>query len=149
MAQVNNDYTLKMDANIAAFLKDQSVVTIATSVQDTPYCASCYYAYIPGDELLVFKSDSDTKHIEDALKNNIVAGTVLPDKLITAKIKGIQFTGILKSADGPEGEKAKKGYLSKFPVAGLFRGSIWVIELSKVKFTDNTLVFGKKILWER
>ena len=37
----------------------------------------------------------------------------------------------------------------KFPLAGIFRGDIWVIELSHIKFTDNTLVFGKKMLWER
>ena len=149
MAQDNNDLTLKMDERIATFLKEQSVVNFATSVKDIPYCASCYYAYVPGEELLVFKSDTDTKHIEDALKNNNVAGTVLPDKIITAKIKGIQFSDIFKAANGEYADKAKKAYLSKFPVAGLFRGSIWVIELSRVKFTDNTLVFGKKILWER
>lgn len=149
MAQENQDLTLKMDERIASFLKEQTVVNFATSVNNQPYCASCYYAYIPGEEILAFKSDTDTKHIEDALKNNQVAGTVLPDKLITAKIKGIQFTGLFKKAEGPQGDKAKKGYLSKFPVSGIFRGTIWMIELSKVKFTDNTLVFGKKVLWER
>jgi hypothetical protein len=149
MTQENNDFTLKMDEQIATFLKEQSVVNFATSVNDIPYCASCYYAYVPGAELLVFKSDTDTKHIEDALKNNNVAGTVVPDKIAISKIKGIQFSGLFKAAEGSLGEKAKKAYLSKFPVAGLFRGTIWVIELSRVKFTDNTLVFGKKILWER
>ncbi|MFT3844127.1 MAG: pyridoxamine 5'-phosphate oxidase family protein [Lacibacter sp.] len=149
MAEANNDYTLKMDDHIVAFLQEQSVINFATSINNQPYCASCYYAYVPGNELLVFKSDSDTKHIEDALKNNKVAGTIVPDKLIKAKIQGIQFTGVFKAADGAVGDVAKKAYLSKFPVAGLFRGNIWVVELSKVKFTDNTLVFGKKILWER
>jgi uncharacterized protein YhbP (UPF0306 family) len=149
MAEANNEYSVKMDERIVAFLQEQSVINFATSVNNQPYCASCYYAYIPGDELLVFKSDTDTKHIEDALKNNKVAGTIVPDKLIKAKIQGIQFTGIFKAGEGGFGDMAKKAYLSKFPVAGLFRGTIWVIELSKVKFTDNTLVFGKKILWER
>lgn len=149
MAEANNDYTLKMDDHIVAFLQEQSVINFATSINNQPYCASCYYAYVPGNELLVFKSDSDTKHIEDALKNNKVAGTIVPDKLIKAKIQGIQFTGVFKAADGAVGDVAKKAYLSKFPVAGLFRGNIWIVELSKVKFTDNTLVFGKKILWER
>ncbi len=149
MPETNNEYSLKMDERIVAFLEEQSVINFATSVNNQPYCASCYYTYVPGNELLVFKSDVDTKHIEDALKNNNVAGTVVPDKLIKAKIQGIQFTGIFKAGEGAVGEMAKKAYLSKFPVAGLFRGNIWIIELSKVKFTDNTLVFGKKILWER
>lgn len=149
MAQTDNDSVLKMDERIEAFLKEQTVVNIATSVNNQPYCASCYYAFIPKENLLVFKSDPDTKHIEDALANNLVAGTILPEKIIQSKIKGIQFSGVFKPTNGAAGDKAKKGYLSKFPVAGLFRGDIWMIELTKVKFTDNTLVFGKKILWER
>lgn len=145
----NDSSTLKLDDKIAEFFKENSVVTIATSVNNHPYCASCYYAFVPDDNLLAFKSDTDTKHIEDALQNAHVAGTVLPDKIIKAKPKGVQFTGTFMKADGNTGKKAKEAYLKKYPVAGIFRGDIWVIELSKIKFTDNTLVFGKKILWER
>jgi uncharacterized protein len=139
----------KLDEKIETFLREQSVVTIATSVNNQPYCASCYFAFVEGDNLLAFKSDTDTRHIEEAMKNELVAGTVLPDKIVTAKPKGVQFTGIFKKADDEQGEHAKKAYLKKYPVAGLFRGSIWYIELNRIKFTDNTLVFGKKVLWER
>nr|WP_294905435.1 pyridoxamine 5'-phosphate oxidase family protein [uncultured Lacibacter sp.] len=141
--------TPAMPEQIAAFFDDSSIVTIATSVQDQPYCASCYFAYVPDGHLLAFKSDTDTRHIEEALQNNLVAGTILPDKITKSKPKGLQFTGVFSKAEGTAGDKAKKAYLKKYPVAGLFRGDIWVIELSKIKFTDNTLVFGKKTLWER
>jgi uncharacterized protein YhbP (UPF0306 family) len=149
MATNNSSTSPLMNESIAAFLQEQSVVSIATTVNDEPYCASCYYAFEPTENLLVFKSDSDTKHIEDALRNNRVAGTVLPDKITKAKVKGVQFNGLFMKAEGPVGKKAKETYLRKFPVASIFRGDIWVIELSRVKFTDNTLVFGKKLLWER
>jgi uncharacterized protein YhbP (UPF0306 family) len=141
--------TPAMPEQIEEFLNDSSVVTIATSINDQPYCASCYFAYVPEDHLLVFKSDIDTKHVEDALQNNQVAGTILPDKIIKAKPKGVQFSGVFHKAADHLGDKAKKAYLKKFPLAGIFRGDIWVIELSHIKFTDNTLVFGKKTLWER
>jgi len=149
MATNNSSVSPVMNESIAAFLQEQSVVSIATTVNDEPYCASCYYAFEPTENLLVFKSDSDTKHIEDALRNNHVAGTVLPDKITKAKVKGVQFNGLFMKAEGLVGKKAKETYLRKFPVASIFRGDIWVIELSRVKFTDNTLVFGKKLLWER
>lgn len=149
MATNNSSVSPVMNEYIAAFLQEQSVVSIATTVNDEPYCASCYYAFEPTENLLVFKSDSDTKHIEDALRNNHVAGTVLPDKITKAKVKGVQFNGLFMKAEGAVGKKAKETYLRKFPVASIFRGDIWVIELSRVKFTDNTLVFGKKLLWER
>jgi uncharacterized protein YhbP (UPF0306 family) len=138
-----------MPEQIASFLEEQSVVTIATSIDNQPYCASCYLAFEPGYNLLEFKSDSDTRHIEEALQNNLVGDTVLPDKITQAKPKGVQFTGVFSKAEDSVGDKAKKAYLRKYPVAGIFRGDIWVIELSKIKFTDNTLVFGKKTLWER
>ena len=149
MASNDTSASPVMNEHIAAFLKEQSVISIATSVNEEPYCASCYYAFEPTENLLVFKSDADTRHIEDALKNNRVAGTILPDKITKAKVKGVQFNGNFMKADGRIGSKAKETYLKKFPVAGLFRGDIWVIEITRVKFTDNTLVFGKKLLWER
>ena len=141
--------TPDMPEQIVAFLNDASVVTIATSIDNHPYCAACYFSYVPEAQLLAFKSDSDTKHIEDALHNNLVAGSILPDKIVKAMPKGVQFTGVFYKAEGDMGEKAKRAYLKKFPMAGIFRGDIWVIALEKIKFTDNTLVFGKKTLWER
>ena len=149
MASNDTSASPVMNEHIAAFLKEQSVISIATSANDEPYCASCYYAFEPTENLLVFKSDADTRHIEDALKNNRVAGTILPDKITKAKVKGVQFSGNFLKAEGSIGSKAKETYLRKFPVAGIFRGEIWVIEITRVKFTDNTLVFGKKLLWER
>lgn len=141
--------TIQPDEKIIDFLLSNSVVSIATSVRNQPYSASCYYAYVEGEAFLAFKSDSDTRHIEEALQNNKVAGTILPDKIVKAKPQGIQFTGTFMKAEGETGKKAKEAYLRKYPVAGIFRGDIWMIELEHIKFTDNTLVFGKKLLWER
>jgi uncharacterized protein YhbP (UPF0306 family) len=28
-------------------------------------------------------------------------------------------------------------------------GEIWTIKINRIKYTDNTLGFGKKIIWER
>jgi len=145
----NTTDNLQPDSKIIEFLKENAVVSIATSIKNQPHCASCYYAFVEGDNYIAFKSDSDTRHIEEALQNSKVAGTILPDKIVKSKPKGIQFTGTFMKADGAVGKKAKEAYLRKYPVAGIFRGEIWMIELNHIKFTDNTLVFGKKILWER
>ena len=141
--------TPPMDAGIEKFLSEQTVLSLATCVNDRPYCASCYYAFVPQRNLLVFKSEVDTQHIEDALANNRVAGTILPDKIDKTKIRGIQFSGIFRKPEGSELEIAQKTYLKRYPVATLFRGNIWVIELTRIKFTDNALLKGRKILWER
>ncbi len=145
----NNTHTLQPDERIIAFLKENSVVSISTSIKNQPHSASCYYAFVEGDNYIAFKSDSDTRHIEEAIKNNKVSGTILPDKIVKAKPKGIQFTGTFMRAEGAVGKNAKEAYLKKYPLAGIFRGDIWMIALDHIKFTDNTLVFGKKLLWER
>lgn len=149
MPFTTNDDSVKMDESIQKFLQSETVLSLATSVNNRPYCASCYYAFVPGDNLLVFKSDPDTQHIEDALENNQVAGTILPDKLDKTKIRGVQFSGLFKKPDSSVKSKAEKAYLLKYPASMLFRGTIWVIELNRIKFTDNALLKGKKILWER
>lgn len=141
--------TIVPDEKIIEFLKENSVINIATSINNQPHCASCYYAFVEGDNYIAFKSDADSRHIDEAMQNNKVAGTILPDKIVKAKPKGIQFTGTFLKADSGIGKKAKEAYLRKYPLAGIFRGDIWMIELEHIKFTDNTLVFGKKILWER
>jgi uncharacterized protein len=145
----NDTNTLQLDKKIMEFLKENSVVSIATSIKNQPYSASCYFAFVEGENYIAFKSDSDSRHIEEAMKNAKIAGTILPDKIVKAKPKGIQFTGTFMKAEGAIGKMAKEAYLRKYPVASIFRGDIWMIEVDHIKFTDNTLVFGKKILWER
>lgn len=138
-----------IDERIVKFIEAASVLNFATSVKDAPYCASVYYAYEPSHQWFIFKSDPDTKHIEQALHNHSVAGTVLPDKIDKLVVKGLQFSGTFMQPDAGTLDLAKSVYLKKFPIASIFRGSIWIVEIHKIKFTDNTPIIGKKILWER
>ncbi|PRY53980.1 hypothetical protein B0I27_103453 [Arcticibacter pallidicorallinus] len=137
------------DQLIASFFKAQTVFTLATSAHDQPYCSTCFYAYSEEYNMLVFKSSEHTDHIQQALLNNLVGGSVLPDKLQVGKIKGIQFKGKLVEPESQCLSDLKKTYYAKYPFALAMGGEIWIIELSWIKFTDNTLGFGKKIKWER
>lgn len=136
------------DQLITSFFKAQTVLTLATSSQEQPYCATCFYAYNEEYNMLVFKSSEHTAHIQQSLANNLVGGSVLPDKLQTGKIKGIQFKGRLVEPDSQCLSDLKKTYYAKYPFALAMSGEIWTIALNWIKFTDNTLGFGKKIKWE-
>ena len=46
-------------------------------------------------------------------------------------------------------KKCRKKYLKRFPYAVLMKTQLWIVELTFVKFTDNRLGFGKKIIWEK
>lgn len=138
-----------MDERIESFIKKQTVVSIAViSDKETPYCASCFYAYDDENKIIIFKSDTTTNHIHYALENNKIAGTILPDSLNKAAIKGIQFEGELYQHE-KLGERASIIYHKKYPFAKIMYGEVWMVAINSVKFTDNTLMFGKKLLWDR
>ena len=138
-----------MDKKIQSFIESQKNITFCTSVNNKPYCASCFYAFMVEGNFIVFKSDEKSIHISNALINDKVAGTIIPDLDKTGTIKGIQFTGNFIVPTGDLLELAKKKYYSKFPFAKIVGGDIWAIELVSIKMTDNTLGFGKKLTWEK
>ena len=138
-----------MGKKITSFISEEKNLTLCTSNDNIPYCASCFYAYVPEENLLVFKSDKNSKHITDALLNDAVAGTIIPDLSKIGIIKGIQYTGKLLMPGGDLLEKIKKAYYGRFPFSVAMAGDLWAIELISIKMTDNKLGFGKKIIWEK
>ncbi len=134
---------------ISSFLTNQTVLNLATSINNIPYCASCFYVYEEKNKFLAFKSKKDSRHILEAIRQKNVAGTILPDQHNPASIKGIQFQGILVFPDPEILSSIKGSYYRKFPYARAISGDIWIIELNFIKMTDNNLGFGKKLVWTK
>ena len=122
---------------------------MAVSRNKLPYCATCFYVYLPEKNLFVFTSDHDTRHIRDVLEsgNFNVAGTIALETKTVGKIQGIQFTGILQELTGEGLKNAKSVYLKRFPIALLATLHLWAVEPDLIKMTDNRLGFGKKLIW--
>ena len=137
------------DKRIVEFINEHHVLTLATSFDEEPYCASCFYVYMEEENSLVFTSDYDTKHIRQASHNIYVAGTIVLETSMIGKIQGIQFQGIISEPKGESFEKARSAYLKRFPIAMLMKTTLWVVDLTFLKFTDNRLGFGKKLIWEK
>lgn len=138
-----------MDKRMSSFIQEQKNLTFCTAVNNEPYCANCFYAFISEENVLVFKSSDTTQHILNALANNSVAGTIVPDLRKVGEIKGVQFAGEFSAASGDMLARAKTSYYTKNPMALVMKGELWCIRLTSVKFTDNTLGFGSKLSWER
>jgi uncharacterized protein YhbP (UPF0306 family) len=137
------------DKNIVDFINEHHVLTLATSHDEEPYCANCFYVYMEEENSLVFTSDYDTKHIMQASHNIYVAGSIVLETSIVGKIQGVQFQGIIIEPQGESLSKAKSAYLKRFPVAMLMKTTLWVVDLTFLKYTDNNLGFGKKLTWEK
>jgi len=137
------------ESKITDFIEEHHVLTLATSKENTPYCANCFYVYIKDENLFVFTSDDATKHVQDASLNNCIAGSVVLETSIIGKIQGIQFNGRMYLPEGELGKIANKKYMRQFPFAKLMDTTLWVIEIDFIKMTDNRFGFGKKRIWKK
>jgi len=133
------------DRRITRFIKRHHLLTLCTSEDNKPYAASCFYIYIEEENALIVASDSNTKHMQQARMQNIIAGTIATETIFTGRIKGIQFIGRILSVSE---EDLRLKYIKRFPVAMFMPLLLWRIDLSFIKMTDNSLGFGKKIIWE-
>lgn len=131
------------------FLKKHHVLTLATSVGETPYCANLFYAWLEAEQAFVFTSSLSTKHASDALIRPKVAASVVLESKTVGKLQGIQITGTLYRPQGQLLSRAKKRYLIRFPYAAVAELELWILEAEWMKMTDNTLGFGKKLIWQR
>lgn len=136
---------LMISKKIVAFIEKHHLLTLATSKDNIPYCASCFFAFIEASPTFVFATDEHTRHGQEALANPHVAGTVALETNILGKVQGIQFTGLFREAGGEE----SKVYFKKFPYALAMNPKLWSIEIETIKFTDNTMGFGRKIEYKR
>ncbi|MBA3901224.1 MAG: pyridoxamine 5'-phosphate oxidase family protein [Bacteroidetes bacterium] len=138
-----------METPILKYLEENSMFTLATSTQNIPHCAICFYVYDEDNNTLIFKSKEVTRHVQEAIKNKMVAGSITSAYNNITKIKGIQFSGTFKLPLNQEQIRMQNLYNLKFPVSKLFPGTIYAVALDYIKMTDNTLGMGKKRIWEK
>lgn len=132
------------------FIKTNKILTLCcVDAESKPYCFHCFYAFDEEHDLLFFKSSPDTFHAGLLAQNPMVAGSILPPKIELLALKGIQLTGAVFYNNLPAEVDPEAFYHKKFPIAVAKPGKVWCIQLEMVKMTDNTNVFGKKMLWQR
>ena len=136
-----------IDSRIIRFFRKHHVLTIATTVENEPWCANCFYVYLEKENSLIFTSGPDTRHGQEFLMNHLVAGSVVLETMIIGKIRGIQFQGIISEPEGDLHSDSKTAYLKRFPIAVLMDTRLWIVKLTYIKMTDNKLGFGKKLIW--
>jgi hypothetical protein len=139
------------DPRILKLIKKHHIFTLASSQDNNPYCATCFYVFDENNMSFIFTSEKHTKHISDIENNNRVAGAIAYETRLIGVLRGVQFTGNVRELEGIERSSAKKAYIRRFPVAAPFLKDtpFWVLEADFFKMTDNRLGFGKKLIWYR
>jgi uncharacterized protein YhbP (UPF0306 family) len=136
-----------IDSKIIRFFRKHHVLTIATTVNNEPWCANCFYVYLEEENSLVFTTGDDTRHGKEFGQNSFVAGSVVLETMVIGKIRGIQFQGTVSEPEGELFSKARRAYLKRFPPAVLMDTHLWIVKLNFIKMTDNRFGFGKKLVW--
>lgn len=134
-----------MDERFIKFIKKHHVLTLATvNSEGMPYVANCFYAFDAKRNLFVFTSDLATRHGAEMAANSSVALSIVLETRIVGRVQGLQVTGRALRGD----DEARKCYIKRFPYAAAADLELWMVEPTMMKLTDNTLGFGKKLLWQ-
>ena len=136
-------------AAINRWLAKQHVVTWCVYDDGEMWCANAFYYYDPERVAFYVMSEDKTRHAQMSGPCAPIAGTVNGQPKTVALIRGVQFKGEIRRLEGLESEAARNAYNRRFPVARMLPAPVWEIRLDEVKFTDNTLGFGKKMHWLR
>ncbi|MFW6249085.1 MAG: pyridoxamine 5'-phosphate oxidase family protein [Bacteroidota bacterium] len=137
-----------VDDRIVRFIDKHHVLNLATCKNSIPYCANCFYVYLREENMFVFSSDMDTRHAQEAIQNNIVAGSVVLETKKPGLIQGLQIQGRMERINEENKKKARKAYFKRFPYAQVMDVELWTLHVGFFKLTDNRLGFGKKIIWQ-
>jgi len=134
------------ESEIAEFLAQGHIFTLAVARNNEAYCASCFYVFDPRGPDFVFLTDPKTRHGREMLANPRAAGTVHRDTRDPDQIQGVQITGVVREL-GEEEESLRDMYLRAFPFARGKESTFWALRADFLKMTDNRISFGYKRIW--
>ena len=133
-----------MDKKILEYIQSMQLLSLAMRDDEEVYIANVFYAFDEKNLALIFSSDEKSRHIKLAFLNPKLALSIAKEDKI-AFLKGIQAKALFKEASKEQSEI----YYKKFPFAKLHNAKIYALELTWAKFTDNTLLIGSKLEFQR
>ena len=141
----DNMACVEVDEPIVRFIAKHHVLTLATVCDEhRPWVANCFYAYDKRRNCFVFTSDTTTRHGVEMVANQHVALSIVLETRIVGRVQGLQVEGVAERGD----DHAHKCYIKRFPYAAVAPLELWMVRPTRMKLTDNTLGFGKKLIWE-
>ena len=138
---------MEFPERIAKFIKRHHVLTLATVDEaGEVWCSNAFYALDAERALLIFSSNGTTAHAAQMAAHSRVAASVVLETRIVGRVQGCQIRGTAAVGDN----EARRRYLRRFPYAAAIPDmTVWSVAMDYVKLTDNTLGFGKKLIWQR
>jgi len=130
-------------------LDSHHVVSIATADEAGPWAASCFYAFDAAAMQLIVMTSATTRHGRAMLARRRVSGTVAGQPTAITDIRGLQFEATAALLEGTEQKKAMRRFVRRHPPAAVMPSDVWALKLEAIKYTDNRIVFARKLHWSR
>lgn len=122
-------------------------MTLATiDEQGLPWCCNLFYAHLRESGELIFTSGQTTLHARHMEQCADVAASILLESRVVGRLQGLQIRGKASRVDG---EHYRELFLKAFPYAAFSLKEMWTLRIDYAKYTDNTLGFGTKLIYER
>jgi len=142
-------YIEELTPAIKEFITEHHILTLATSNNNMPYCCTCFYVFNKTQNYFIITSDKKTRHIQEISIQPFVSWSIALETSMVGKLQGLQFTGFIKEVDKADLRQEKYCYIKRFPIASLTELQLWRMDPDFIKFTDNRLGFGKKMIWKK
>ena len=130
---------------ILEFIKEHHLLSLSTCKDNLPHSANCFYAFDKNKFNFIIASDESTRHMKELHVNPNFSATIALETNEIGKIRGLQFSGVVNKASPSE----KLLYIKTFPYALALNPTLWTLHVKNLKFTDNRLGFGKKLIFKR
>lgn len=139
------------DKRVTEFINEHHLAALAVTDGEQIWSWHAFYVLLEDEMTLVITSEDKTRHIGifKSCKSGIVTGAIGLETEQIGLIRGVQFNAVMEICSESYINRYRLSYLRRFPYAVLKGGDLWILRLTELKFTDNRLGFGKKILWKR
>lgn len=142
---------------VESFLRDCTVLQLATMSATSPWCAAVYFAH--RGWRFYFFSSPDSRHVRQLQDVPRAAGSISMDNADWLMIRSVQLSGTVRRVDVPvEKIQAIGLYLAKFPLVESFVArqhgaghlpadrlahlSMYCLDADEMVYTDNRRGFG-------
>lgn len=133
-----------LSAKILKFILEHHVLSMATLGENRLSSCSLFYLFVEDENCFVFASDEATEHIKNIRQDPHVSASISNETTEVKAIKGLQIRGIVSEA--PAGYEEL--YFTEYPYAREVKNKrIWKLSVTGLKYTDNSVGFGHKEVW--
>jgi uncharacterized protein len=138
------------DKRIQQFIGEHHVAALSVAVESDIWSWHVFYAYMEEENKFVVTSDSGTRHTSMLKRDGVahISGAIAFETETIGLIRGLQFTATAELCNESFINRYRLRYLKRFPYAVVKIGELWVLTPDEIKFTDNRLGFGKKLIWK-